>query len=643
MNMSKGSEMVDAAIKDGEDKAEIERLAKLDDFAYARVRKEAAKKLGVSVADLNAAVKKAVAAEVRRLKKNQDEADEGPPPKTDEELEASARDIIDCENVLAKFAKEIGKAISGEERNAKIVYLNMTTRVFEKCNHTAVKGPSGCGKSELRTRVAEFMPPESVISFTALSEKALIFEKRSFEHKIVSMGEAAATADAEFQDYLLRELMSEGILRYPVVQKVDGELTTITIEKEGPVAFVVTTTRNALHPENETRLLSIEVDDSAEQTKRVLTKVAEVHGQNGGRNQIDLTPWQDFQRSLERSNRKVVVPYAVTLAELIPPSAVRLRRDFAQLLLAIKAHALIHRSHRPVNEKGEIVADIKNDYAAVRDIMKDVMAESSGKAVKDTIKETVDAVTKLMDTTEQKAGDTSGVTAQQVGRHLKLDKSVAHRRLQAAVSEGFVSNLETRRGQPGKYVCSGQEIESEETLPTIEKLLSVSIPSEILATVQPEPNHSLSDNDLTVADHLATGTAPALRPAPPPLQSGCTVANPSATGFATGLATVKPLDDKEKTSPVARLQSFRGRQKKALENGSDHPVAENLSGPADATASLGAPVKETARSPSLVSDPASDPPKETAASSPTLAPPDLDDIPAFLDRRRKSALTDGSD
>jgi ribosomal protein S25 len=245
---------------------------------------------------------------------------------------------------------------------------------------------------------------------------------------------------------------------------------------------------------------------------------------------------------LERGNRKVVVPYAVALAGLIPPSAVRLRRDFAQLLLAIKAHALIHRSHRPVNEKGEIVADIKNDYAAVRDIMKDVMAESSGKAVKDTIKETVDAVTKLMDTTEQKAakllGDTSGVTAQQVGRHLKLDKSVAHRRLQAAVSEGFVNNLETRRGQPGKYVCSGQEIESEETLPAVEKLLAVSIPSEILATVQPEPNHPLSDNDLTVADHLATGTAPVLQPAPPPppLQSGCTVANPSATGFATGLA-----------------------------------------------------------------------------------------------------------
>jgi hypothetical protein len=64
--------------------------------------------------------------------------------------------------------------------------------------------------------------------------------------------------------------------------------------------------------------------------------------------------------------------------------------------------------------------------------------------------------------------------------------------------------------------------------------------------------------------------------------------------------------------------------------------------PADATASLNALLEETAPSPSFVPDSASDPPKETAASSPTLAPPDLDDIPAFLDRRRKSALADGS-
>jgi hypothetical protein len=51
--MSKASERVNEAIKAGEDKTEIERLAKLDEVAYVRARKEAAQKLGIDVGDLN--------------------------------------------------------------------------------------------------------------------------------------------------------------------------------------------------------------------------------------------------------------------------------------------------------------------------------------------------------------------------------------------------------------------------------------------------------------------------------------------------------------------------------------------------------------------------------------------------------------
>jgi putative DNA primase/helicase len=56
--MSKASERVEEAVKAGDDNAEIERLAKLDDLAYARVRKEAADKLGIGVGDLNKLVEK---------------------------------------------------------------------------------------------------------------------------------------------------------------------------------------------------------------------------------------------------------------------------------------------------------------------------------------------------------------------------------------------------------------------------------------------------------------------------------------------------------------------------------------------------------------------------------------------------------
>jgi ABC-type molybdenum transport system ATPase subunit/photorepair protein PhrA len=49
MSNYKASERVNEAVKAGEDKTEIERLAKLDEVAYMRARKEAAQKLG----DLN--------------------------------------------------------------------------------------------------------------------------------------------------------------------------------------------------------------------------------------------------------------------------------------------------------------------------------------------------------------------------------------------------------------------------------------------------------------------------------------------------------------------------------------------------------------------------------------------------------------
>jgi hypothetical protein len=111
------------------------------------------------------------------------------------------------------------------------------------------------------------------ISFTTLSERALLYFEEDFPHKVLSMGEAAGTEEASLQDYLLRELISEGRLRYPVVQKDKAGLATVVIEKNGPVAFMVTTTKAALHPENETRMLSLEIDDSDTQTVKVLSKL----------------------------------------------------------------------------------------------------------------------------------------------------------------------------------------------------------------------------------------------------------------------------------------------------------------------------------------------------------------------------------
>lgn len=421
----------------------IDKLTKVrDPIEFARKTKEAAKELGVS----SGAVKEAVDQRRGELAKTPTA-----PPKPDmRKLAASARKIIASEDVLGRFAKEIGRLIVGEEKNTKILYLVATSSVFDKTMHAAIKGPSGGGKSEIRKRVLDFFPPERVISFTALSERALLYLNDGFEHKILSMGEALTGKQVEFQDYLLRELMSEGTLRYPVVQKIEGELVTTIIEKDGPVAFLVTTTRNKLNPENETRMLSLEVNDTEEQTKAVLGKVAAVVGLNKKARADALCRWHDFHRWLAAGECRVLIPYAKTLSTLIKATkSVRLRRDFSQLLLAIKANALLHREHRGRSTKGSIVATITDDYAAVRALMADLLATASEIKMRQTIEDTIAAV--RMVAARRPDPDIDGATVRQVAHELDLDRSAVHRRLKAAESEGHIVNLETRKGYPARY------------------------------------------------------------------------------------------------------------------------------------------------------------------------------------------------
>jgi hypothetical protein len=443
---------VETFVSDAVHEAEIARLALLSELSYFRERKDVAKRLGISVADLNRLV------ENKRPKKPPKE----PTPVFDpDKLQHSAGDIIKCADILSLFAKELSKVIAGEAGNGKLLYLVATSRLFDKTMNAAIKGTSAGGKSEIRKRVLEFFPPESVVSFTSLSEKALIYYDGDFAHKILSMGEATATDEQEFQDYLLRELMSEGRIRYPTVQKVGADLVAVTIEKNGPVAFLVTTTKSKLHPENETRMLSLEIDDSENQTKKVLGKVAQVEGLNHSAAQVDYGPWQDYQRWLELGERRVVVPFAAEMVALIPPAAVRLRRDVGQVIRAIKAHALLHRDQRERDDAGQIVADIGHDYATVRELLNSILAEGSGVAVNKAMAETIEAVAKATDG----ISEAEGASAQDIAHALKLDKSAARRRLLAARDEGFVLNLEHRKGMPGKYRVTPQKVEPVNILP----------------------------------------------------------------------------------------------------------------------------------------------------------------------------------
>jgi phage/plasmid primase-like uncharacterized protein len=414
--------------------------------------------------------------------------DRGTEEKADiDKLARLAHAIITNPDILKLFAQQCERVIAGEEKLTKLLYLGGTSRLLDRAVHVAIKGTSAGGKSEVRRRVLKFFPPEAVIAFTAQSERALLYFEGDFAHKILSMGEAINQDEVSFQDYLLRELLSEGQLNYPVVQKQDDNtMKTITITKSGPVAFMVTTTRNKLHPENETRMLSVEINDSAEQTKSVMDMVAQVEGLNQELS-VNLAPWHDFQLWLEAGERRVTIPWAKALAALIPPKAVRLRRDVGQLLRVIKAHALLHRHHPTLGASG-IEATIDQDYARVRELLADLLAQAAEVKVSTQIKETVNAVTQLG------ANHKDGVGVKLIADRLGLDLSTARRRLQAARDAGLVTNLEDRPRRPGRYKASDHKTSEADLLPSEAELRahhesakdSASATPES-ATAQPEP------------------------------------------------------------------------------------------------------------------------------------------------------------
>ena len=248
------------------------------------------------------------------------------------------------------------------------------------------------------------------------------------------MGEATDAKAMELQDCLLRQLMSEGILRYHVSQVVPGHGVVVEeIIKRGPVSFMVTTTKASLHKENETRMLSLYVDDSEAMNRRVIKKQAKMHGLNILPDESIFEPWLAFQTFLrkhgyERGGWKVVVPFAEALADLIPAKAARVRRDYLQIIAAIKSHALIHFGRRRLTEKGEIIADLDLDYVPVAELMGGVVSEGVGISVSKEMVETVEAVRLATAGTPEE----SGASATELAKMLNLHKTTVGDRLTRA-------------------------------------------------------------------------------------------------------------------------------------------------------------------------------------------------------------------
>jgi len=355
--------------------------------------------------------------------------------------------------------------------------------VLDRPVSVIVKGPSSGGKSYLVEQVVRYFPESAYLPLTSMSDKALIYMDDPLEHRFLVLYEAAGMAGETVQ-YIVRSLLSEGEINYKTVMSGADGPVPFTLHKDGPTGLVMTTTQVKVHPENETRLLSLAVLDTPDQTAAILRAIGEQCAHPDSTDRSGPEPsWAALQVFLQSVPSDVVIPFATEVAKRIPPSALRLRRDVTVVFNLIKAHAILHQATRSRDEDERIVATIE-DYARVYDLIGELLAENIEAAVSRDVRETVEAVRRLHDRHSR------SVMITEVAGELKLDRSTASRRAKKATSLGYLRNEESRPGRPAQLTL-GEDIPSQRTILPAPELLSdcVVAPPQGLGVSPSPPDH----------------------------------------------------------------------------------------------------------------------------------------------------------
>lgn len=354
------------------------------------------------------------------------------------------------------------QGFSGSTDIPKIIFLAATTRLFPDPVSVAVFGPSGVGKSYAVEAGLQFIPTLEIESISGMSEKALPYlgSEMSLKNRVLFLGEAAGMADGNGRAFL-RQLMTEGKIEYLTVQKTSGGLKGEKLPVvEGPICFIMTTTANRIHHEDQSRLLILNLDYDRDTIRTTLLNTA--NGKTRSAAQIDLTPWHELQETLKSNPVGVRIPYGERLAENMPIENIKVQRDFPKVLSMIKACALVHQKDRERDEEGNILAN-RDDYDAIYDLLSVPLSQGLEADVTPGVRLVVEGTEEIFKI--DRSSSFEGISQSRLAENLNSDRSSVLRNVHAAIDLGYLVNLNPGKGREAKIKLGERKLSSTEALP----------------------------------------------------------------------------------------------------------------------------------------------------------------------------------
>jgi hypothetical protein len=275
---------------------------------------------------------------------------------------AAARKLLESPHFFNEFLAAVEKAgLVGEKKNALVLLIVVVSRLLRRPLSALVKGASASGKNWLVTRIFLLMPIGRVRELSSVSERAWNYLKNHFRHRVIYLQERSGEAGGSVHP--MRLLISERKLVRLVTQWVNGQRVTKKYVANGPVAAISTTTRSRLEIDDETRHISLFVDESADQTRRIVQSYTR---QDQTLPKAELRTWHMVHRLIEeRAASEIVFPgwYDEVAANVFAEDVV-VRRYFPAFVEGCRAVSVIRsfQSYPELPESGTITVSFA-DFA----------------------------------------------------------------------------------------------------------------------------------------------------------------------------------------------------------------------------------------------------------------------------------------
>jgi hypothetical protein len=408
------------------------------------------------------------------------------------ELQKAAAPVLSAPDplkLISQAVKTLG--YGGDPAPVIICYLAITSRLLAMRPgampvHLLLLGQASCGKSFSLQTALELFPETAHHTIPAGSPRVLIYDDADLCHRAVIFGEADSLPAGEDNPAAsaIRNLLQDHYLHYDVTVRdpETGQYIIKKVRKPGPTVLITTSTRR-LGSQLDTRLFSLEPNDSPRQIRTALD--AQANNELLGVGDLDtaLIAFQEYLQAL--APWKVSIPFVKELAAGIgeQASAPRILRDFARLNSLIKSVAILRHPHRKRDSKGRIIAEI-DDYQIVYDLVGQ-MYEATITGASLAVREVVQAVSEIGE----------DCTAADLATRFKVNKSTAWRRARAAIRNGWLINTETRKGYPASLKL-GDPLPEKIGLPSPETVAGcISAKSAATATATGEPTENIDESE----------------------------------------------------------------------------------------------------------------------------------------------------